>query len=89
LPASLAWATCASKTKLYARSSSLTPKDLRAMLYYPLTTGATWTKSLRVIDALQTSDKHGVPLRQLRPVSRVIVPPKDMEMWICTEMGYE
>ena len=33
---------------------------LRAMLYYPLTTGRPMPELLRLIDALQTTDAHGV-----------------------------
>jgi peroxiredoxin 2/4 len=33
---------------------------LRAMLYYPLTTGRPMQELLRLIDALQTTDAHGV-----------------------------
>jgi len=33
---------------------------LRAMIYYPLTTGRNIREILRLVDALQTADKHGV-----------------------------
>ena len=33
---------------------------VRAMIYYPLTTGRNMAEILRLIDALQTTDKHGV-----------------------------
>jgi len=49
---------------------------LRAMVYYPLTTGRNMDEILRVIQALQTSDKHGVATpANWRPGDKVIVPP--------------
>lgn len=49
---------------------------LRAMIYYPLTTGRNMDEILRVIQALQTSDKHGVATpANWRPGDKVIVPP--------------
>jgi len=49
---------------------------LRAMIYYPLTTGRNMDEILRLIDALQTTDKHGVATpANWRPGDRVIVPP--------------
>jgi len=49
---------------------------LRAMIYYPLTTGRNMEEILRVIQALQTSDKHGVATpANWRPGDKVIVPP--------------
>ncbi len=55
---------------------------LRAMLYYPLTTGRNMQEILRLIDALQTSDKHHVATpANWKPGDQVIVPaPKTMEM---------
>jgi peroxiredoxin (alkyl hydroperoxide reductase subunit C) len=55
---------------------------LRAMIYYPLTTGRNMDEILRVIQALQTSDKHGVATpANWRPGDKVIVPPaKTQEM---------
>jgi len=49
---------------------------LRLMLYYPLTTGRNMQEILRVVDALQTSDEHGVatPANWV-PGDDVIVPP--------------
>lgn len=37
---------------------------VRAMVYYPLTTGRNTDELLRLVDALQTSDKHGVATRR-------------------------
>jgi peroxiredoxin (alkyl hydroperoxide reductase subunit C) len=49
---------------------------LRAMIYYPLTTGRNMQEILRLIDALQTTDKHGVATpANWHPGDKVIVPP--------------
>jgi len=49
---------------------------LRAMIYYPLTTGRNMDEILRLIDALQTTDKYGVATpANWRPGDKVIVPP--------------
>jgi peroxiredoxin 2/4 len=49
---------------------------LRAMIYYPLTTGRNTDEILRLIDALQTTDKHGVATpANWRPGDKVILPP--------------
>lgn len=49
---------------------------LRAMIYYPLTTGRNMDEILRVIQALQTSDEHGVATpANWRPGEKVIMPP--------------
>ncbi len=49
---------------------------LRAMIYYPLTTGRNMDEILRIIDALQTTDKHHVATpANWRPGDKVIVPP--------------
>ena len=48
---------------------------VRAMIYYPLTTGRNMDEILRLIDALQTTDKHGVATpANWRPGDQVIVP---------------
>ena len=54
---------------------------LRAMIYYPLTTGRNTQEILRLIDALQSTDKHGVGTpANWHPGDKVIVPPpKTME----------
>jgi peroxiredoxin (alkyl hydroperoxide reductase subunit C) len=49
---------------------------VRAMIYYPLTTGRNMQEILRVIDALQTTDKFGVATpANWTPGEKVIVPP--------------
>ncbi|MFP3868704.1 MAG: peroxiredoxin [Desulfobacteraceae bacterium] len=49
---------------------------LRAMIYYPLTTGRNITEILRLIKALQTTDKHGIATpANWQPGDPVIVPP--------------
>lgn len=48
---------------------------LRAMVYYPLTTGRWMTEFLRVLDALQTTDSYGVSTpANWTPGDEVIVP---------------
>jgi len=49
---------------------------LRAMIYYPLTTGRNMDEILRLIQALQTSDEHAVATpANWRPGDKVILPP--------------
>lgn len=49
---------------------------LRAMIYYPLNVGRNMDEILRLIDALQTADKHKVALpANWHPGDKVIVPP--------------
>ena len=49
---------------------------LRAMIYYPLTTGRNTDEILRLIAALQITDKHGVATpANWRPGDKVILPP--------------
>ena len=49
---------------------------LRAMIYYPLTTGRNMQEILRLIDALQTTDKNGVATpANWKPGEKVIIPP--------------
>lgn len=51
-------------------------RKLRAMIYYPLNVGRNFDEILRVVDALQTADKHGVACpADWRPGDKVIVPP--------------
>ena len=49
---------------------------MRAMIYYPLTTGRNMDEILRLIDALQTTDEYHVATpANWRPGDDVIVPP--------------
>lgn len=53
---------------------------LRAMIYYPLTTGRNMDEIKRVIQALQTSDANGVATpANWRPGDKVIVPPPNSQ----------
>ena len=58
---------------------------IRAIIYYPLTTGRNMAEILRLIDALQTTDQHGVATpANWKPGDKVIVPPPNT-----TEMAEE
>ncbi|MDP3516889.1 MAG: peroxiredoxin [Pseudohongiella sp.] len=49
---------------------------LRAMVYYPMTNGRSIAEFLRLLAALQTSDKHSVATPEgWQPGDKVIVPP--------------
>jgi peroxiredoxin (alkyl hydroperoxide reductase subunit C) len=49
---------------------------VRAIIYYPLTKGRNMDEIVRLVEALQTSDKHGVATpANWRPGEKVIVPP--------------
>lgn len=49
---------------------------LRAMIYYPLNVGRNMKEILRVVDALQTADKHGVSTpADWTPGEKVVVAP--------------
>jgi len=49
---------------------------IRAMIYYPLNVGRNFNEIMRVVDALQTVDKHGVACPADWTVGKeVIVPP--------------
>jgi peroxiredoxin (alkyl hydroperoxide reductase subunit C) len=53
---------------------------IRAMIYYPLSTGRNMDEILRLIQALQTTDKHGVATpANWRPGDKVIVPPPNTQ----------
>ena len=66
-----------SKTETSRCVFIICPEQLvRAMIYYPLTTGRNMAEILRLIDALQTFDKHGVATpANWKPGDKVIVPP--------------
>jgi peroxiredoxin (alkyl hydroperoxide reductase subunit C) len=72
-----------SKTETSRCVFVIDPKGiLRAMIYYPLTTGRNMQEILRLIDALQTSDAHKVATpANWKPGDKVIVPaPNTVEM---------
>jgi peroxiredoxin 2/4 len=49
---------------------------VRAMVYYPMTNGRSVEEFLRLLEALQTSDRHGVATPEgWRPGQKVMVPP--------------
>lgn len=49
---------------------------LRAMVYYPMSNGRSIPEFLRLLDALQASDEHGIATPEgWQPGDRVIVPP--------------
>src|SRR5215217_7012163 len=66
----------ASTTATVRAVFAIDPKGiLRAMLYYPLTTGRPMDELLRLIDALQATDAHGVSTPACwRPGEPVVVP---------------
>jgi peroxiredoxin (alkyl hydroperoxide reductase subunit C) len=73
----------ASKTEAVRAVFVIDPKGiLRAMVYYPLTTGRNMQEFVRLIDALQTSDKYNVATpANWQPGEKVIIPaPKTIEM---------
>lgn len=51
---------------------------LRAMVYYPMTNGRSIPEFIRLVNALQTSDKNKVATPEgWQPGDKVIVPPPD------------
>ena len=66
-----------SKTETSRCVFIIDPKGiLRAMVYYPLTTGRNMAEFVRVIKALQTTDQHAVATpANWQPGELVIVPP--------------
>ncbi len=55
-------------------------QTIRAMIYYPLTTGRNVEEILRVVRALQTTDKYGVATpANWTPGDKVIVPPPNTQ----------
>jgi peroxiredoxin (alkyl hydroperoxide reductase subunit C) len=66
-----------SKTETVRCVFIIDPKQIvRAILYYPLTTGRNMQEILRIIDALQTTDEHKVATpANWKPGDMVVVPP--------------
>lgn len=65
---------------------------LRAMLYYPMSNGRNIDEIIRLVDACQASDEHGVATpANWRPGDKVIVPPPATSSAIQErlEEGYE
>jgi peroxiredoxin (alkyl hydroperoxide reductase subunit C) len=53
---------------------------IRTILYYPLTTGRNMDEILRIIDALQTTDKNAVATpANWRPGDKVVIPPPNTQ----------
>jgi peroxiredoxin (alkyl hydroperoxide reductase subunit C) len=51
-------------------------QTVRATIYYPLSTGRNMDEIVRLIQALQTTDKHGVATpANWRPGDKVLIPP--------------
>jgi peroxiredoxin (alkyl hydroperoxide reductase subunit C) len=67
----------ASDTSAVRATFLIDPKGiLRAMVYYPMTNGRSIDEILRLVTALQTSDKHGVATPEgWKTGDKVIVPP--------------
>ena len=67
----------ASDTSAVRATFLIDPKGtLRAMVYYPMSNGRSIAEFLRLLAALQTSDKHGVATPESwQPGDKVIVPP--------------
>jgi len=66
-----------SKTETVRTVFIIDPESkIRTILYYPLTTGRNMKEILRIIDALQTTDKHKVATpANWMPGDSVVVPP--------------
>lgn len=65
---------------------------LRAMIYYPLSNGRSIDEILRLVEALQTSDQHGVATPEAwKKGDKVIVPPPKTATDLAArkEAGYE
>ncbi len=56
-------------------------KKIRLVMYYPLNVGRNMDEILRVLEALQVSDKHGValPLNWKKGDRVIVPPPKDLD----------
>ncbi|TFH63995.1 MAG: peroxiredoxin [Gemmatimonadales bacterium] len=66
-----------SKTEASRAVFIIDPKQVvRAIIYYPLTTGRNMQEILRVVKALQTTDEHGIATpANWEPGQKVIMPP--------------
>lgn len=67
-------------------------RSVRALVYYPMNVGRNVDEVLRLLDGLQTADKHGVACPvNWKPGDKVIVPPPKTEKEVIQrrEAGYE
>jgi peroxiredoxin (alkyl hydroperoxide reductase subunit C) len=82
-----------SKTETVRCVFVIDPKQIvRAILYYPLTTGRNMAEILRIIDALQTTDANKVATpANWKPGDKVVVPPPTTQEMAEERMdeGYE
>ena len=63
-------------------------RTVRALVYYPLNIGRNVDELVRVIDAFQTADKHGVACPvNWKPGDEVIVPPPKTEAEVADRNG--
>jgi len=61
---------------------------IRAIVYYPLNVGRNIDEITRLVDGLQTADKHGVACPvNWKPGEKVIVPPPKTEKEVADRMG--
>jgi len=61
---------------------------VRALIYYPMTNGRSIDEILRLLDALQTSDAHGVATpANWCPGEKVIVPPPKTEAEVAQRLA--
>jgi peroxiredoxin (alkyl hydroperoxide reductase subunit C) len=63
-------------------------RNIRAMVYYPLNVGRNVDELLRLIDGLQTADKHSVACPvNWKPGDKVIVPPPKTEKEVADRLS--
>ena len=63
---------------------------VRALIYYPLNIGRNVEEVVRIIDALQTADKHGVACPvNWKPGDKVIVPPPKTEKEVADRLALQ
>jgi len=63
-------------------------RTIRAIIYYPLNVGRNVDEIMRLVDALQTADKHGVACPvNWKPGDKVIVPPPKNEKEVADRLA--
>lgn len=63
-------------------------RAIRAIIYYPMNVGRNVDEIVRVVDALQTADKHGVACPvNWKPGDKVIVPPPKTEKEVADRLS--